>query len=47
VGVLIEEDGLTEAEFIVEMKERHTVLNKLNEKANELEKMINENINSI
>ena len=47
VGVLIEEDGLTDAEFIVEMKDRHMVLNKLNEKANGLENIINENINSI
>ena len=40
VGVVIEEDGLTEEEFMSEMKERHTVLNVLNERATDLEKLI-------
>lgn len=44
VGVVIEEDGLTEEEFLKEMKERHEALNGLNEKAAELEKLINENL---
>ncbi len=47
VGVVIEEDGLTEEEFIAEMKERHTALNLLNNKASNLEKLINENILSL
>jgi type I restriction enzyme M protein len=33
VGVVIEEDGLTEEEFLSEMKERHQLLNNLNAKA--------------
>jgi type I restriction enzyme M protein len=44
VGVVIEEDGLTEEEFLNEMKERHTVLNELNNKASDLEKLINKNL---
>lgn len=44
VGVVIEEDGLTEEEFLAEMKERHTALNLLNSKASELEKMIDKNL---
>jgi type I restriction enzyme M protein len=44
VGVVIEEDGLTEAEFLSEMKERHQVLNNLNSKAANLEKLINKNL---
>lgn len=43
VGVVIEDDGLTEEEFILEMKERHLTLNTLNEKAKSLEKSIDEN----
>lgn len=45
VGVVIEEDGLTEEEFLAEMKERHAALNELNEKARELEELINQNLN--
>ncbi len=47
VGVVIEEDGLTEEEFLAEMKERHVALNGLNSKAKELEELINQNFNSI
>ena len=43
VGVVIEEDGLTEEEFISEMKERHRALNELNEKGQIIEKMIIKN----
>ena len=44
VGVVIEEDGLTEEEFLAEMKERHSSLNIFNNKAAELEELINENL---
>ena len=44
VGVVIEEDGLTEEEFLAEMKERHSYLNIFNNKAAELEELINENL---
>ena len=44
VGVVIEEDGLTEEEFLSEMKGRHTSLNVLNEKAHDLENLIDENL---
>jgi type I restriction enzyme M protein len=47
VGVVIEEDGLTEEEFLAEMKERHTSLEKLNSNAVSLEKLIEVNIKSI
>jgi type I restriction enzyme M protein len=47
VGVVIEEDGLTEEEFMSEMKERHAALNLLNKKASDLEKMISVNFNFI
>jgi type I restriction enzyme M protein len=47
VGVVIEEDGLTEEEFFNEMKERHTALNLLNNKASDLENLINENLLSV
>jgi len=47
VGVVIEEDGLTEEEFLAEMKERHTSLNALNIKAKELEALINQNLLTI
>jgi len=41
VGVVIEEDGLTEEEFLAEMKERHKKLKELNSIANKLESSIN------
>lgn len=44
VGVVIEEDGLTEEEFVEEMKFRHKSLNELNFKASELEKLIDSNL---
>jgi len=44
VGVVIEEDGLTEEEFLAEMKERHLNLNSLNSKAIDLEKEIASNL---
>lgn len=44
VGVVIEEDGLTEEEFLAEMKERHQGLNELSKKAFSIEKLINENL---
>jgi type I restriction enzyme M protein len=44
VGVVIEEDGLTEEEFLSEMKERHVALNVLNKKVVSLEKLIEENL---
>jgi len=47
VGVVIEEDGLTEEEFLAEMKERHAALNELNSKARELEELITHNIKDI
>ncbi|MBK8680236.1 MAG: N-6 DNA methylase [Sphingobacteriales bacterium] len=47
VGVVIEEDGLTEEEFLAEMKERHISLNALNSKAKELEELITDNLKSI
>ncbi|MCG9911917.1 MAG: N-6 DNA methylase [Flavobacteriales bacterium] len=47
VGVVIEEDGLTEEEFLAEMKERHAALNGLNSKAKELEELINLNLLAI
>ncbi|MBN1416492.1 MAG: N-6 DNA methylase [Bacteroidales bacterium] len=47
VGVVIEEDGLTEEEFISEIKERHNSLNTLNSKALDLEKTISQNIKLI
>lgn len=47
VGVVIEEDGLTEEEFLAEMKERHAALNALNQKAKELEGLINQNYMTI
>jgi type I restriction enzyme M protein len=45
VGVVIEEDGLTEEEFLAEMKKRHLGFNDLNSKAKDLEMLINKNIN--
>lgn len=47
VGVVIEEDGLTEEEFLAEMKERHEVLSMLNSKANTLDNIIQNNIISL
>lgn len=44
VGVVIEEDGLTEEEFKTEMKERHQRLGGLNTKADELKATIQENL---
>ncbi|MGN6478524.1 MAG: N-6 DNA methylase, partial [Flavipsychrobacter sp.] len=44
VGVVIEEDGLTEEEFKQEMQERHERLKALNSKAKDLEKLITKNL---
>jgi type I restriction enzyme M protein len=44
VGVVIEEDGLTEEEFLAEMKVRHQGLNELSKKAFSIDKLINENL---
>ena len=45
VGVIIEEDGLTEDEFIEGIKEKHLSLNTLNQRAKELELIISQNLN--
>jgi len=47
VGVVIEEDGKTEEEFIEEMISLNDELNKLNKEARELESVINHNIKQI
>lgn len=47
VGVVIEEDGKTEEEFIEEMLTLNDELNKLNKEAKELESVINHNIRQI
>lgn len=47
VGVVIEEDGLTEEEFLAEMKERHALLMQLNGQSKQLEMQIAENLKSI
>lgn len=47
VGVVIEEDGLTEEEFLAEMKDRHITLESLNSNALELEKNISNNLKAI
>lgn len=47
VGVVIEEDGLTEEEFEAEMKERHNTLNSLNQKAKDLEALIEQNFKNL
>jgi len=44
VGVVIEEDGLTEEEFVDEMKQRHQVLSSLNTKAKDFENLIEQNL---
>ena len=44
VGVVIEEDGLTETEFKDEMKDRHQRLDNLNTKADQLKNTIQENL---
>ena len=44
VGVVIEEDGKTEEEFIEEMLAMNAELNQLNQEARKLEKIINHNI---
>ena len=44
VGVVIEEDGLTEDEFLEEMKQRQNIINTLNLRANQLSKSIEENL---
>lgn len=46
VGVVIEEDGLTEEEFLTEMKDRHQKLDDLLSKSHELEKSIADNLKS-
>ena len=47
VGVVIEEDGLTEEEFLAEMEERHSKLNELNHAAKKLESLIAQNLKMI
>lgn len=44
VGVVIEEDGMTEEEFEAEIKRLNSELNVLNASASDLEKLINQNI---
>jgi type I restriction enzyme M protein len=44
VGVVIEEDGMTEEEFETEIKRLNSELNSLNASATDLEKLINQNI---
>ena len=47
VGVVIEEDGLTEEEFLSEMRERHELLSKFHNQADKLELEISNNIQSL
>ena len=47
VGVVIEEDGLTEAEFLEEMKQAHADLQALHIKAHDLEKLIQKNLKTM
>lgn len=47
VGVVIEEDGLTEEEFISEMKGRHSLLIDLDKKSLDLQAVIAQNLKSI
>lgn len=44
VGVVIEEDGMTEDEFETEIKRLNSELNSLNVSASDLEKLINQNV---
>lgn len=44
VGVVIEEDGKSEEEFVEEMLAMNQELNKLNKEARELEEIIHHNI---
>jgi type I restriction enzyme M protein len=47
VGVVIEEDGLTEEEFLAEMKERSSLLDALNMQAINNEKIISTNLKKL
>ena len=47
VGVVIENDGLTEEEFKEKMRDYYTELSKLNEKAHKLESKIAENLKEL
>jgi type I restriction enzyme M protein len=47
VGVVIEEDGKTEEEFLKEIVALNDELNRLNQDANELEDVINRNIRQL
>ena len=47
VGVVIEEDGKTEEEFVEEMLSKNDELSKLNADAKELERVINKNIRQV
>ena len=47
VGVVIEEDGLSEEQFLNEMRERHENLAHLSERSSELQKIINANLLAI
>lgn len=47
VGVVIEEDGMTETEFKTEMNDRHQRLNTLNDKAFTLAKQIEDNLKNL
>lgn len=47
VGVVIEEDGLTEEEFLLEMRDRHGLISTLNEKGNNLINLINKNLQTL
>lgn len=47
VGVVIEEDGLTEEEFLSEMKDRHQKLRDLNSLASNFERLITDNLRAI
>ena len=47
VGVVIEDDGMTEEEFADKMKELHTVFSQLNEEALELQAEIDKNMKEL
>lgn len=47
IGVVIEEDGITDEEFETEINNLNAELNLLNSKASELEKTINQNIQNL